>query len=48
VSCWLVCPAGITTIIGLALPAAIKLSRMKFARPSLVHESSLSPAPCSR
>ena len=41
-------PAGITTIIGLAFLAAIRLSRMKPARPTDVHESSLSPAPCSR
>ena len=41
-------PAGITTIIGFALPDAIRLSKMKLARPTDVHESSQSPAPCSR
>ena len=41
-------PAGITTIIGFALFAAIRLSRMKPARPTELHESSTSPAPCSR
>ena len=45
---WLVWPAGITTIIGLAFFAAIRLSRMKPARPTEVHESSASPAPWSR
>src|SRR6266849_6278515 len=44
----LVWPAGITTIIGFALPDAIRLSRMKLALPTEVHESSQSPAPCSR
>ncbi len=43
-----VCPAGMTTTIGLAFPAAIRLSRMKPARPTVVHESSQSKAPCSR
>ena len=33
----LVCPAGITTIIGFAFFAAIRLSRMKPARPTEVH-----------
>jgi hypothetical protein len=37
-----------TTIIGFADVEAIKLSRMKPARPTVLHESSLSPAPCSR
>ena len=44
----LVWPAGMTTIIGLAFSAAIRLSRMKLARPTDVHESSQSPAPWSR
>ena len=39
---------SITTTIGFALPAAIRLSRIKFARPTDVQESSESPAPCSR
>ena len=41
-------PAGMTMIIGLAFLAAIRLSRMNPARPTEVHESSLSPAPCRR
>jgi hypothetical protein len=41
-------PAGMTTIIGLAFLSAIRLSRMKPARPTELHEWSLSPAPCSR
>ncbi len=43
-----VCPSGITTIIGRASPAAIKLSTMKPARPTVDHESSPSNAPCNR
>ena len=43
-----VCPAGITITIGLAFLSAIRLSMMKPARPTEVHESSESPAPCSR
>src|SRR3954471_2719305 len=41
-------PYGITTIIGLALPSAIKLSRMMFARPAVNQLDSLPPAPCIR
>ena len=41
-------PAGITTTIGLAFPAASRLSRMKPARPTDDHAWSLSPAPCNR
>ena len=41
-------PAGITTTMGRAFFAAIKLSRMNPARPTEVHDSSQSPAPCSR
>src|SRR5579885_3004611 len=41
-------PAGITIIIGTACPAATRLSRMAPARPTVGHESSLSPPPCSR
>ena len=36
-------PAGITTIIGFAFLSAIRLSRMKPARPTDAHASSLSP-----
>jgi iron complex outermembrane receptor protein len=43
-----VCPIGMTTIIALALPAAIRLSRIRLARPLPVHSSSLSPAPWTR
>jgi hypothetical protein len=41
-------PAGMTTIIGFALPAAIRLSRMNPARPTVHQESSQSIAPCNR
>ena len=41
-------PAGMTTIIGRACFAAMRLSRMKPARPTDDHASSLSPAPCNR
>ena len=41
-------PFGITTIIGLALPSAIRLSRMKLARPCQPQPVWSSPAPCSR
>ena len=43
-----VSPAGITTTIGFAFSSAIMLSMMNPARPTVVHASSLSPAPCSR
>ena len=35
-------PNGMTTIIGLALPEAIRLSRMKFAFPTEVQASAAS------
>src|SRR3712207_3376812 len=41
-------PLVITTIIGFALPWAIRLSRIWVARPSMGHASSSPPAPCSR
>ncbi len=41
-------PYGITTIIGFALPSAIKLSMIKFACPAVTQPASVSPAPCSR
>ena len=41
-------PAGMTTTIGLIFFAAIRLSKMNPARPTDVHASSQSPAPCSR
>ena len=41
-------PYAITTIIGLQLPAAIRLSRMKFARPCRIQPVSSSPPPCCR
>ena len=40
-----VCPNGITTIIGLALPSAIRLSRMTLASPVVAHELSVPPLP---
>ena len=43
-----VCPAGMTTIIGRAFFSAIRLSRIKPARPTEDQEWSQSPAPCSR
>jgi hypothetical protein len=41
-------PFGMTTIIGFAFPAAIKLSMMMLARPIVSHASSSPPPPCSR
>ena len=41
-------PSGITTTIGFALPSAIALSMMLFARPIIVQPDSMSPAPWSR
>jgi len=41
----LVWPAGMTTIMGLAFLAAIRLSRMKPARPTVDQELSESLAP---
>ena len=41
-------PFSITTIIGRAFLAAIRLSRMKFARPCAVQPRSFSPAPCCK
>src|ERR1700733_3972902 len=41
-------PYGITTIIGFALPSAIRLSRIRLACPVLTQLASLPPAPCSR
>jgi hypothetical protein len=37
------CPFGITTIIGLARPAAIRLSMICTARPPAVHSFSSPP-----
>ena len=42
------CPNGITTIMGFALCSAIKLSRMKLARPMSVQSFSFCPEPWSR
>jgi hypothetical protein len=39
---------GITTIMGLALPAAIKLSMITLALPIVGQASSSPPLPCSR
>ena len=39
---------GITTIIGTAFFSAIRLSRIRFAAPAVVHPSAVSPAPCTR
>ena len=41
-------PLGITTIIGTDLFAAMRLSSMKPARPTVVHPASSSPPPCNR
>src|SRR5665213_921501 len=41
-------PYGITTIIGFALPSAMRLSRIRFACPVVTQPASASPAPCSR
>ena len=41
-------PLGITTIIGFAFLAAIRLSRMNPARPIVLQPESSSPPPCSR
>ena len=41
-------PLGITTSIGTAFFAAIRLSRMKPARPIVLQPESSSPPPCSR
>src|SRR5580700_10893364 len=41
-------PYGITTIIGFALPSAIRLSRIRFACPVVTQPASVPPAPCSR
>ena len=39
---------ALTTIIGAALPSAIRLSRMMFARPFITQPLCVSPLPCSR
>src|SRR5579871_5351347 len=41
-------PYGITTIIGLALPSAMRLSRIRLACPVVIQPASVSPAPCRR
>ena len=41
-------PAGITTTIGRAFPAAMRLSRMNPARPTVLHDASESPPPWIR
>lgn len=41
-------PLSITTIMGLALPSAIRLSMMKFILPWLAQLVSFSPIPCCR
>ena len=41
-------PSGMTISMGTALPAAIRLSAMTFARPMCIQWESLSPLPCSR
>ena len=41
-------PFGMTTIIGFALPAAMRLSMMMFARAIVSQASSSPPPPCSR
>ena len=39
-------PLSMTISMGFAFPSAMRLSRMKFARPCSTHPRSFSPAPC--